>query len=137
MRAQLFLCDFAQVSEGKLHIIGGGIDRIQGPGLPPGFTVAVHVQVPWDQTNQPIPFVLELLTEDGQAVVTDERGFQICIQGAVEAGRPAGVAPGTPLGLPMAVQAGGILLSPGRYEWRLTLNGESLENCQQGFTVVA
>lgn len=61
----MLLCDYAQISEGKLHLIGGGIDRISGPGLPPGFTVAIHLQIPWDKANQPIPFNLELLTEDG------------------------------------------------------------------------
>lgn len=131
------LCDYAQISEGKLHILGGGIDQIKGAGLPPGFTVAIHLQVPWDKANHPIPFTLELLTEDGQAAVTDERGIQIRMEGAVEAGRPPGLKPGTPLGLPMAVQAGGIVLPPGRYEWRLTLDGETHDEWQQSFTVAA
>lgn len=137
MRAQLLLCDYAQISDGKLHIIGGGIDRISGPGLPPGFTVAIHMQIPWDKANQPIPFTLELLTEDGRAVVTDERGVEIRIQGAVEAGRPPGLKPGTPLGMPLVVQAGGIPLTPGRYEWRVSIDGGTNDEWQQTFTVVA
>lgn len=136
MRAQLLLCDHAQVAEGKLFINGGGIDTIRGPMLPPGCTVAIHLQIPWDRGNDPLDFVLELLTEDGESVASDENGLQIRFQGVVEVGRPPGLKPGTSLTLPLAVPVGGIQLPAGRYEWRLRFDGKSHETWQQTFTIV-
>ena len=41
-----------------------------------------------------------------------------------EVGRPAGIKPGTPLELPLAVNSGPLPLEPGgRYEWRLSIDG--------------
>ena len=46
-----------------------------------------------------------------------------------EVGRPAGIKPGTPLELPLAVNSGPLPLEPGgRYEWRLSIDGESDED---------
>ena len=43
-----------------------------------------------------------------------------------EVGRPAGIKPGTPLELPLAITSGPLPLEPGkRYEWRLSINGRT------------
>lgn len=135
MRAQLMLCDYAQVAEGKLYITGGGISRITGPGLPMGFTVATLVQIPWSQTNRPIPFVLELIDQDG-ASVTDHLGLEIRLEGQLEVGRPLGLEHGVSIDSPMALHTGGLQLGPGRYTWRLSLDGATEDGWQQSFTMV-
>ena len=106
------LCDYAQVSEGKLYITGGGISRISGPGLPPGFTVAALLHVPWNDTNRAIAFTLDLVDQDGRAV-TDPMGLQIRLQGQVEVGRPPGLEQGISIENAMTVNTGGISLPPG------------------------
>ena len=51
-------------------------------------------------------------------------------------GRPAGIKPGTPLELPLAVNSGPLALDPGgRYEWRLTIDGEGDEDWRLAFSV--
>ena len=43
-------------------------------------------------------------------------------QGRFEAGRPAGLAPGSELDAPFAVNIAGLPLSPGRYEWQVEID---------------
>ena len=53
-----------------------------------------------------------------------------------EVGRPAGIKPGTPLELPLAVNSGPLPLEPGgRYEWRLSIDGEGDEDWRLAFSV--
>ena len=55
-----------------------------------------------------------------------------------EVGRPAGIKPGTPLELPLAVNSARCRSSPGgRYEWRLSIDGESDEDWRLAFSVRA
>jgi hypothetical protein len=42
--------------------------------------------------------------------------------GRFESGRPAGLAPGSDLDAPIAVNIAGIPLSPGRYEWQVEID---------------
>jgi len=52
-----------------------------------------------------------------------------------EVGRPAGLKPGTPLDFPVAVNSGPLPLEPGRYEWRLTIDGEADDDWRLPFSV--
>lgn len=135
MRAQVLLCDYAQVADGKLFITGGGISRITGLGLPPGFTVAALIQIPWNETNRPVPFTLDLVDQDSQPV-TDPMGLEIRVSGNIEVGRPPGLEQGIPIEHPMAITASGIPLPPGRYTWRLYLDEQTREEWQQAFTML-
>ena len=90
--------------------------------------LAIKIEVPWDQANQQHACRLELLDSDGQAVLVDtgEGEQPIFIEAGFEVGRPAGVKPGTPIDLPLAINIPPFPLEPsGRYEWRLTIDGES------------
>ena len=135
MIVHMMLCDHAQVADGKLFIHGGGISRVQGTGLPPGASIAVLVLVPWERTNQPIALQLDLLTEDGQ-LVADQNGQTRSIAAELEVGRPPGVEPGVPIDVPMAWPVGGVFLRPGRYTWRLTIDGQTAQAWQVSFSVV-
>ena len=107
----MLLADFAQVSDGKLTIVGGGWS-LTGPEPVP-FGIAILIRVPWDQANQRHVMRLELLDADGQAVeVETDDGMQPVVffdDVPFEVGRPAGLKPGTPLDFPVAVNSGPML----------------------------
>jgi hypothetical protein len=133
----MLLADFAQVADGKLTIVGGGWS-MTGPEPMP-FGIAILIRVPWDQANHRHVMRLELIDADGQQVTveTDESEEPVVFFDDVEfeVGRPAGVKPGTPLDLPLAVNAGPMPLEPGVYEWRLTIDGIGDEDWRLPFTV--
>ena len=127
------IADYARVADGKLDVIGGGWSVMNAQG-PFGFFVAALFQIPWDQTNQTHSFRLELLDADGQGVPTAE-GETIRAEGEFEAGRPPGLRPGTPVDAPLVVPFGPLVLDDGRYEIRLTIDGETKEDWFVAFTV--
>jgi hypothetical protein len=133
MKVTLLLADFARVADGKLDVIGGGWSQMNAQG-PFGFFVAVLFQIPWDQTNTQHHFRLELLDADGQAVPNAEED-PIRVEGEFEAGRPAGLRPGTPVDAPLVVPFGPLVLDAGRYEIRLTIDGDTKEDWWLAFTV--
>ncbi|MGD0811965.1 MAG: hypothetical protein ABSA91_19990 [Acidimicrobiales bacterium] len=113
MKVTLLLADFAQVSEGKLNIIGGGWS-VTGP-VPAQSAVAVKIEVPWDQANKRHHVVLELKDEDGHPVLLP-------------------TPPGDVL-KPVRVDAA---LTPGkRYTWELSIDDETHEDWRVTFSVRA
>jgi hypothetical protein len=137
MRVTMLLADFAQVSDGKLTVVGGGWS-LTGPDPVP-FGIAILIRVPWDQANQRHVMRLELLDADGIEVEmeTDDGSEPVVFFDDVpfEVGRPAGLKPGTPLDFPVAVNSGPLPLEPGRYEWRLTIDGEADDDWRLPFSV--
>jgi hypothetical protein len=136
VKATLLLADYAVVSDGKLTIVGGGWSQT-GPEPAP-FGIGLLIQVPWDQANALHTFSVELLDADGEPVVleTDEEGEQpVAFGGDFEVGRPPGLKPGTPLDFPVAMNSTPLPLEPGRYEWRLMIDGESRSDWTLAFTV--
>ena len=134
MRTTLLLADYARVAGGKLDVIGGGWSIMNAVG-PFGFYVAALFQIPWDQTNVKHNFAFELLDADGTGVPAEEGDDTVRAEGEFEAGRPPGLTIGTPVDLPLVVPFGPLVLEPGRYEIRLTINGETKENWFVAFTV--
>jgi hypothetical protein len=139
VKATLLLADYAVVSDGKLTIVGGGWSQT-GPE-PASFGIGLLIQVPWDQANPPLAVSVELLDADGAAVAfetDEEEGEQpVAFGGEFEVGRPPGLKPGTPLDFPVAVNSTPLPLEPGRYEWRLTIDGDSRQDWTLAFTVRA
>jgi hypothetical protein len=137
MKATMLLADYAVVSDGKLTIVGGGWSQT-GPD-PAAFGIGLLIQVPWDQANTPHTFSVELLDADGSPVSfeTDDDADEqpVAFGGDFEVGRPPGLKPGTPLDFPVAVNSTPLPLEPGRYEWRLTIDGESRADWTLPFTV--
>jgi hypothetical protein len=136
IRATVLLADSAQALEGKLYILGGGWN-ISGPGPSPS-ALAAYIEVSWDLSNVQHEWRFELLDSDGEPVMIETPvGEQAMIlQGNFEVGRPPGLTPGTGLGVPIAINLGPLPLQPGRrYEWRLSINGESNENWRLPFSI--
>jgi len=75
---------------------------------------------------------------DGQPVLAeneDSDEVPIVLDADFETGRPAGMKPGTPLDLTMAVTLGPLPLDPGsRYEWRLTIDGKEDDEWRVAFS---
>lgn len=130
--AIVLMADSVQVAEGKLFILGGGLGVI-GP-RPQHIAVAVRIAVPWDQANVKHNWRLDLIDEDGRHVLVKEK--PVSIAGQFEAGRPAGVAPGTQLWVPLGLNFGAIPLPGGRrYTWQLSLNDSTTETWNASFAV--
>ena len=132
----MLLADYAVVSDGKLTIVGGGWSQT-GPEAAP-FGIALLIQVPWDQSNTRHSFAVELLDADGAPVVLEgleEEEQAVAFGGDFEVGRPPGLKPGTPLDFPVAMNSTPLPLEPGRYEWRLTIDGQARQDWSLPFTV--
>jgi hypothetical protein len=138
VKATMLLADYAVVSDGKLTIVGGGWSQT-GPE-PSSFGIGLLIQVPWDQANTMHAFSVELVDSDGAEVIlqtAEEDEQPVAFGGEFEVGRPPGLKPGTPLDFPVAVNSTPLPLEPGRYEWRLTIDGKSREDWTLPFTVRA
>lgn len=134
MKATLLLCDYAQVADSKLMVIGGGWEFCSTPTPPHG--VAVLLFVPWLQTNTPHAYKLQMLDEDDQPVVQPGPTGEVAIEasGEFEVGRPAGVPHGISLTVPLALNVGPLLLEQGKgYTWRLSVDGKSEEDWALSF----
>jgi len=134
MKVTMMLADAAQAVDGKLYILGGGWS-VTGPGPMPS-AIAMKLEVPWSETNKMHKWELTLVNADGRPVLvgSEEGENAIQISGEFEVGRPAGLTPGTPIDLPLAINLGPLVLEPGqRYTWRLTIDDEADENWQVGF----
>lgn len=128
----LIMADAVQVADGKLYILGGGL-RTVGPNPQP-VAIAMLIDVPWDQANVRHEWKLELLDEDGMPVLTKDR--PVIVGGEFEAGRPAGLAPGSPLAVPVAINFSAVPAPPGHaYTWRLAIDGTSEPEWFVRFTV--
>ncbi|MGI9607369.1 MAG: DUF6941 family protein [Acidimicrobiales bacterium] len=131
-QAIVLMADSVQVAEGKLFILGGGLGVI-GP-RPQHISVAVRIAVPWDQANVKHDWRLDLTDEDGRPVLVREK--PVSLAGRFEAGRPAGVPPGTALWVPLGINFGAVPLPRGkRYTWKLYINDATSETWSATFAV--
>ena len=133
----MLLADSAQEVGGKLYILGGGWS-ITGPEAVP-MAIALKLEVPWDRTNEQHSLLIELVDEDGNPVMVDgpeeEEQVPLQVTGQFEAGRPPGIKPGTPIDSALAVNFGPLPLEGGRrYQWRLSIDGETDEDWTLGFS---
>jgi len=134
MKITLLLAEAAQAINGKLYILGGGWSLMSPEPSP--MAIAVRIEIPWDEANKRHRLRFELVDEDGRAVMgmtpDGERAVEITAE--FEVGRPAGLRPGTPLGVALAFTIGALpLKTETRYVWRCTIDGIASEDWQVGF----
>jgi hypothetical protein len=135
MMATIILADAAQAIDNKLYVLGGGWS-VTGPDPTPS-AIALALKVPWDEANAPHDLRIELLDSDGQSVVVGDPdgGKPVVIESHFEVGRPPGLRPGTPIDLAFAVNISPLPLPPGgRYEWRLSIDGQSEAHWHAAFS---
>ena len=127
MRANFYLCDFAEVLGGKLYMMGAGWSRfILAPERRQiNVSIAGIIYVPWDQTNVRSTLNLALFNEDGN-IVEQESSRKVQHEGIFEVGRPPGTAKGAELDIPFAFRFEQLTLPTGRFEFRLRIGEEDL-----------
>jgi hypothetical protein len=132
VKVSMMLADAAQAVGGKLYILGGGWSVIYGQAP---FAIALKIEVPWHEATDTHTMRLELQDADGQLVMgADGEKPLVAIEGTFSTGIPAGMKPGTPID---AVQTFGIPalpLDPGRFVWKLTIDGREHEDWSIAFT---
>jgi hypothetical protein len=140
MKAHVLLADAAVASpDGKVHTLGLGWS-ITGTPTPPAALVLL-IKVPWDQTNRKHKAKIELVDADGRlvnlGVGPDGSRQAFSVEGEFEAGRPAGLPPGTDVDAQLAIGlAPGMPLLPGQtYEYRLEIDGHHEETWSATFVV--
>ncbi len=132
LTVDMLLCDAAQVAGGKLFVLGGGLASI-GP-KPQPLAIALQITVPWDRANIAHEWQVELIDEDGQEVVVNDK--PVVMRGRFEAGRPAGLQPGSPLGVSLAINLSPFRLTGGRsYAFALSINEEKRPDWRVRFFV--
>jgi hypothetical protein len=128
----MLLADAAQVADGKLSILGGGI-AVVAP-TPQPLALAFVVQVPWSRADETFPWVCELLDAERMPVMAGD--VPILVNGQVAAGRPQGWPEPQPLNVPVVISFNGLPLTPGAgYTWRLAIDGASDERWTVAFSV--
>lgn len=133
--ATLMLADSAQAVDNKLYILGGGWSVI-GPDPTPS-ALAVSIKVPWDQAERPHRLRLELLDSDGRPVLLPApiEEQPLAIESEFQVERGPGLKPGTSIDLALAITLGPIPLPPGgRYEWRLSIDGDREDDWHAAFS---
>lgn len=130
----MLLADAAQVADHKLYVLGGGLTAV-GP-RPQPVAVALVLTVPWDRANITHQWSLELLDATGAPVPS--RDEPLVVRGRFEAGRPAGLAPGSPRTVPLAINFPTMPVVPGHgYVWLLRVDGRTDPGWQLPFHVRA
>lgn len=124
VETNVLLCDSAAASnDGKMHMLGAGWTVTTSPTAP--HALALMLRIPWDRANEEIDVNATLVTEDGQQVELD--GSAICYSTKVEVGRPPHVKHGTMLPAAFALNIPPMPLNPGRYQWRVEVDGHAYE----------
>lgn len=130
------LADSAQVSDGKLYVLGAGWSVI-GPDPSP-FAIAGMVEVPWDRAKMDVShqLKLELLDSDGKAVKigpSEDEAEPVALMSDFRLERDPALKPGTPITMPFAFNMM-MPLPPGhQLVWRLSIDGWSADDWRLGF----
>ena len=102
----MLLCDAAQVSDGKLYILGGGWS-MTGPDPVPS-AVALKIDVDWHEAETSHHWELFLEDADGRPVLmeTAEGTQPVEVRGEFTVSQPQGIPEGSPIDVALAVNLG-------------------------------
>lgn len=134
----MILCDWAEVVNHKLYIMGAGWDRAVATHAPMAIALALIIHVPWTDTNKKHTAKVDLLTPDGSPALPalppgapeDIRSQlkPVQIQAKFEVGRPPGLEEGTSIVVPFAFRIPMIFLEANRYVFQLSIDDAPVEN---------
>lgn len=118
-----FLADAAQVTAGKLYVLGGAFDTITARSFPAvhrNVAVVLVVEVGPGDRNRDLPIHIELLDEDGAELGVES-------QGKLRVGAPSALPAGASSLVPLVSAFGNIRFpSPGGYIFRVSHEGAEL-----------
>lgn len=128
IRANLLLCDAAQVVGEKLYILGGGWSYMwtQEAGTPLSFAVALDIILPWDFANRNLNILVRVVTEDFEDVILPGADGPIRAEGGLVAGRSPQARQGADLHVPLVIPFPPLALEPGGYVCELQIDGDSI-----------
>jgi len=135
VRANMLLCDAAQVVGEKLYILGGGwaYAWLQNTEAPISVAAAIDLVVPWDFANRNLKLVLRIVTEDFEAVVPEGTEDPLQQEGNLVVGRAPMLRPGTDIHVPIVIPFAPVRLEPGGYVCELLVDSDSV--ARLGFQV--
>jgi hypothetical protein len=134
MSVALLLADAAQVADGRLYVLGGGLTSV-GP-RPQPLAIALVLSVPWALSAEPHRWALELLHEDGTPA--PDAGRAVTVTGRLEACEPPESGTRPVRSVPLAVNFATLPLEPGRgYVWRLRIDEQTRPEWHAPFHVAA
>lgn len=118
----LMPANHAEAVNGLLYLIGGGWTdlhrRIIGRQVPPShFGVALSVRVPWNETNTPHKFVVDIQNEDATTTIAH-------VDGEINVGRPPQITPGAVQHAVIALNVDTVFPAPGGYRIVATIDGD-------------
>jgi uncharacterized protein DUF6941 len=128
----ILLCDFAEVLDGKLYVMGGGWTRIQRAQPTFSVSIAGKVLIPWAEVGHSHAFAVTLMDSDRKPVLHDDK--RVGAFGEIGQDPPPGLDEGQPLDLPIAFRFDGLNLDAGSYSWVCTVDDEHL--AEAAFTVI-
>jgi hypothetical protein len=139
----LLLCDFAEVADRKLSVLGGGwVFKAFGSPM----AVGAIIEIPWEETDRPHRWTLRLLDADGydvslptiaQPATSSEPQLQpVQVSGQIDlGGLPPDYPEAIPLNLALAVNFGPVALPAGqRFTCALEIDGLPANNGQVSFS---
>lgn len=96
----MILADYAEISNGKLYLMGGAWEFIRAESFPfrKAVFLAAALRIPWNATNEKHGFSFEVQDEDG--------GQMARVEGEFETGRPPGIPYGQSQHFPMVLNMG-------------------------------
>ena len=118
-----FLADAAQVTAGKLYVLGGAFDTVTAktfPAVHRSLAVVLIAEVGPGDRNRDLPIRIQLLDEDG-----GELGIES--QGNLRVGAPSALPAGASSIVPLVSAFGNIRFpAPGGYVFRISHEDEEL-----------
>ncbi len=135
VRANMLLCDAAQVVGDKLYILGGGWSYVWlgDDNATVSIAAAIDLVVPWEFTNRDLKVVLRIITEDGEDVIAEDGESPLLLDGKLVVGRAPQARPGADIHVPLVLAFAPTRLEPGGYVAELLVNTDSV--AKAGFQV--
>jgi hypothetical protein len=117
----IMLADGAEATNGKIYILGGGVDRHASQAFPAALRadLAVGILVGWGETNMKHTFHVRVVDED--------EGEAFGVQGDFVVGRPPQAKSGQEIRSLIAIRGPFPIPKPGAYKAVLELDDERQE----------
>lgn len=113
----VMLADGAEAVNGKIYILGGGVERHLAPGFPTLLKadIALGILVGWAETNTRHTLGVRMVDEDEKVAFS--------LDGEFETGRPPGAKPGQDFRTLIALRGPFPIQEPGAYKVVINLDG--------------
>lgn len=121
----LLLSDHSESVNGKIYAMGAGWNQLRFPELPHefGFSIALGLDVPWDETNRKHTMTLHIEDPDGERL-GDEFSLDF------ETGRPPGSVAGQDQRIVLSLGARTMFSSSGPHAVIVKVGGEEVDRAR-------